>query len=184
MIGPEADVARFVEFASSAEDNPFLERHEGWEINNRETGQVLFLGESKWTPPLDFYDEMSELFPTLTFEIEWREPGECKFGRSVITGGIGTRLFLDDVIQDAKEKLNEAFLQRLGVNYYDCDDSFEIEQELTDGIMEASRQASQNHGEDRGGIAGVVHEAVAEVVQAREAEMDRGQQVDWHREGF
>ncbi len=50
-------------------------------------GYSLMSFETPWSPPIEAFEKLAELFPTLTFLLEYTEPGSGFFGRAMFKDG-------------------------------------------------------------------------------------------------
>jgi hypothetical protein len=68
---------------------------------------------TKSRPPLDDLAQISRQFPTLKLQVEWDQPGDERIGCATIENGTRDVLELDDLLRDAKDKLQEVCPERL-----------------------------------------------------------------------
>jgi hypothetical protein len=169
-VGPEADVARFVEFAvrgEEEEDTCFTEQFETG-LLHRERGRAKVEVMSRWEPPLEVFANVSEQFPMLTFGIEWEEPGTGLIGCANFASGNGKVFELDNVVRLARDTLRERFRERHGDDW-----------EQNDGLEEA---VSELHSE-------ITQQIVTEASRLlRGGNLQERQRLDkrhrWQKEGF
>ena len=61
-----------------------------------EDGQNWFGFDSAWSPPIEGLEKLSNMFPDLTFDLEYDEPGMCFAGQNIFKNGSNTEVWYDD----------------------------------------------------------------------------------------
>ena len=80
---------------------------------------VSYSFESAWSPPLDFFHKIAQDWPTLTFDLDYSEPGMCFAGQTIWeNGGV--------VFEDEREYEDES----------EEEEEYMSEEEEDDGICE------------------------------------------------
>lgn len=64
--------------------------HDEWVLTETAEGKLLDINisiDTAWSPPTEFFINVSKIYPALTFENEFYEEGNCFIGRHVIKNG-------------------------------------------------------------------------------------------------
>lgn len=172
VLGPELDIARFAACVAQDEEDGYeggtlTQLAEICEIE-RGQGRAKFEVLTKWRPPLAPLVELSREYPTITFQVDWQQPGDELVGCAVIVDGAADIRELDDRVRDAKNRLREYY--RLlhgdgceGDDGIDIDDAeVELEYEI---LQESARRFFGEHPEGQGERRGERRSEVCELAR-------------------
>lgn len=147
--GDKIELEKFMERAERIEDknkealtlNNFVKRDEEnwyqdsldkwgtkWEISGAvlqsSANELIYQFDSAWSPPTEWLTSVIEMYPTLEFELRYREDGCCFAG--IITGSNGlvnSDVYIDttDVFTDVQDELGDD--EMYSDRFYDLIDS-------------------------------------------------------------
>ena len=173
VLGPEADVARFVDYLGPDENEDEsvpLKQIADCCLVERVSRRVEYEVITKYRPPLDPLTEVSRQFPSLTLQVEWEQPGDDMLGCAVISNGNRNVLTLDHLLEYAKERFREVYQERFqddwDESHADVAMSWEILREATRRYF-AEQQDEQK--EEADGLWAVARGFARQVVQESES---------------